>query len=472
MSWNTSLLTALRTLLTHCDAEDDATDTLTLSGRGGALEHLAAAVAALSSAGVHPRIIVDGNAVTLDEVAATDLWALTVGKRSLVTAVGFSPSDNETAVIFLSVTSFDRWASRQTALKDGFRWQDRLTILVEGLASAVSGPQLRCCSLGRELVDFDPQTKRFGTQAVLALVQIAPEAMTRQVGQSLLTTGDLANTEIACLRRWAERDAARLLADSVTYQRTQYSVALRGVRRVTMVLDEPTVAPTAADIDLMQNAAAWCFAEHRDARHALLIDRLALDAVEGASFITFLRSHLKSALQDARDRYRLVVLEKKDAATKETREVLKDVRAQADAYATKVRDLTSTFLRDLLAALLLIGLGLIGRMNSDSLRQLLEVEAVDMFFRILAGYFIVSAALQVATHWRDLFLTTTELHRWWLLTRSSLPGEELKRLLNEVIKPRRFTFFIAIGVVVLSNLGIALALWNWKSLLESVLPTS
>ncbi|WP_454261291.1 hypothetical protein [Pseudoxanthomonas mexicana] len=425
----------------------------------------------MESAGAHPRIIIDGHAVDLEDVASNDRWALTVGKRSLVRALGINAPAEEATVVFLSVGAFDRWACRQTALKEGFHWPDKLTILVEGLSGAVSGPQLRCCSLGQDLVEFDAQAKTFSAAAVSALVQIAPEAMTRQVGQSLLTKGDLASAEIACLRRWSERDAARLLTDSVTYQRTQYLVTLRGARRVTMALDEPTVAPTAADMELIQNAAVWCFAEHRDARHALLIDRLALDAVENGSFIAFLRIHLKSALQDARDRYRLVVLDKKDTATKETREVLKDVRAQADAYAAKVRDLTSTFLRDLLAALLLIGLGLLGRMSSDTLSQLLNVEAVDAFFRILAGYFIVSATLQVATHWRDLFLTTSELHRWWLLTRSSLPGEEIRRLLNDVIKPRRITFFVAIGVVAVSNLFIALALWNWQTLLASVLPS-
>lgn len=449
---------------------DDATDTLTLRSRDGEVGQLNETVAALVARDVRPRILLDNSPVELDEVSRGDMWTLTVAKASLITALGFVPAVNETAVLFLSPAAFDQWACRQTSLKEGFRWTDRLTILVDGLYGYVAGPKLRCAVLGQAVPAFDSQASTVDAQVVSALVQVAPEAMNRQVGQSFITQGNLDQAGFACLRRWAERDAARLLCDEVSYRQGQFLVTLRGTRRVSLVLDEPTNPPTKEELEQLQSAAAWCFAEHRDARHALLIDRLALDGSEGASFITYLRANLKAALQDARDRYRLVVLEKKDAAAKETREILKDVRAQADAYAAKVRDLTSIFLRDLVAALLLVGFGLLGKMNSETLGQLLDAKAVNAFFCVLAGYFVLSATLQIATHWRDLCLTTRELRNWWVLTRSSLPGDEVKRVLEDVIKPRRRMFYTAIWVVALSNVAIAIALWNWQLLLGLVIP--
>lgn len=468
MSWNVSLLTTLRALLSQCEAVDDATDTLTLHSVDGEVGQLNDTMSAFAAAGVRPQILLDSSPVSLDEVSHGDKWTLTTAKASLITALGFSPAANETVVLFLSPSAFDEWACRQTTLKEGFRWSDRLTILVDGLTGHVAGPKLRCGSLGQDLPAFDGQSATIDAHVVTALVQLAPEAMNRQVGQSFITHGNMEQADFVCLRRWAEHDAARLLCDEVTYRSGQFQVVLRGTRRVSMVLDKPTDSPTKEEVELLQSAAAWCFAEHRDARHALLIDRLALDGKEGDSFVTYLRTNLEAVLQDARDRYRLVVLEKKDAATKETREVLKDVRAQADAYAAKVRDLTSTFLRDLIAALLLVGFGLLGKMNSDALGQLLNAKAVNAFFCVLAGYFLLSATLQIATHWRDLVLTTRELRNWWGLTRSSLPGDEVKRVLDDVIKPRRQMFFIALWIVALSNLGIAVALWNWQLLLALV----
>jgi len=470
VSWNSSLLTTLRALLSQCEAVDDATDTLTLHSRDGDVGELSQTVAALAAAGVRPRILLDNSPVELDEVSQGGRWTLTAAKASLITAFGFTPASNEVVVLFFSPAAFDRWACRQTALKEGFRWPDRLTILVDSLSGHVAGPKLRCGNLEQDLPAFDTQAATIEPKVVSALVQIALEASNRQIGQAFITQGNLEHAEFACLLRWSERDAARLLCDEVAYRSDRFQVTLRGARRVSMVLDEPAIAPTKQEVELLQSSVVWCFAEHRDARHALLIDRLALDGKEDASFITYLRDNLKAALQDARDRYRLVVLEKKDAATKETREIMKDVRAQADAYAAKVRDLTSTFLRDLVAALLLVGFGLLGKINSEALGQLINAKAVNVFFCVLSGYFVLWATLQIATHWRDLTLTTRELRNWWFLTRSSLPGEEVKRVLDDVITPRRRMFFTALWVVALSNLAIAIALWNWKLLLAMVAP--
>ena len=129
MSWNASLLTTLRALLSQCEAVDDATDTLTLHSRDGDVEQLSQTVAVLAAAGVRPRILLDSSPVELDEVSQGDLWTLTIAKAPLITAFGFRPASNEAVVLFLSPAAFDQWACRQTALRDGFRWTDRLRVL-------------------------------------------------------------------------------------------------------------------------------------------------------------------------------------------------------------------------------------------------------------------------------------------------------------------------------------------------------
>lgn len=463
------LLNALRCLRDRCVFHDDVTDSLSIAHAGGALDLLGEAVRLLAESGVPHRLSVDGTAVSFEEMGTNDAWQLTLAKRNLTTALGFPCDADETVVIFLSVQAFESWASRQAALQDGFQWPRRLTIVVDGLDDVVAGPNLRCGSFDEALPDFDTGKSELVAQQVLPLVHLAPEATRRKVGQTFLTKGNLGNRSFAELLRWAERDAGQLLCSEVAHRNESLYAELKGGRRVSMPLDIPTSPPKPAEVDLVQQAASWCFTEHRDARHALLVDRLALDAKDGESFLLFLRSHLKGALQDARDQYQIVVLEKKDAAAKETREILKEVRTQADLYASKVRDLVSTFLRDLLAALLLIGLGLIGRIDSSALASISTSEPVNLFFKALALYFLLSGAFQVATHSRDLWLTTSELKRWWHLARTSLPSHEVTRLINEAIAPRRRTFITAVLVVLILNGGVALALWNWRCLLSSVL---
>ncbi|MGV1110434.1 hypothetical protein, partial [Xanthomonas translucens] len=85
-------------------------------------------------------------------------------------------------------------------------------------------------SRGDSLPAFDTEATTIEPKVVSALVQIAPEASNRQIGQSFITQGNLEHAEFACLLRWAERDAARLLCDEVAYRSPRFQVALRGAR--------------------------------------------------------------------------------------------------------------------------------------------------------------------------------------------------------------------------------------------------
>ncbi|REM96265.1 hypothetical protein DSI35_27195 [Mycobacterium tuberculosis] len=196
--------------------------------------------------------------------------------------------------------------------------------------------------------------------------------------------------------------------------------------------------------------------------------RLALDAKEAESVFDLLRRELPKALEVARQQFRVTVVERKDQSVKEQRELLKDVRSQAEIFSSKVRDLVSSFLRDILASMLLIGLGLIARLNSGELTKVSGSAAIDAFFKGLAVYFAISFVVQVAAHWRDLWLTSRELRRWWDLSRSQLPGSDVARIIGEVIRPRWITFLSGVGLLATLNVVMIASLWNWKALLEAL----
>ncbi len=470
MKLNQPLLDTLRALLART-AYLDNRDSLLVNGTADALPALHEYFEEAQRCGMHPVVNIDGESVALEEISDAMQWSVPIGKNGLIDKLGIPSDLQDQSILFFDQAAFKTWANRQVGLKERYGWPNKITLLIDGIEGSVSGPRIRASALGADFASFDEAANnQFPSKdSITSLVYLSSELTSHCILQTALTTGDIGSDDFAPLRRWAEQDAAVLLCNETALREGTPIAILRGGRRVSLPIGGQDLAPTKEQLLILQGAVSWAFSEHRDARHALLIDRLTLEVRDDDSLIGLLRRALPAALQDARERYQLFVIEQKDAAAKETREILKDVRTQADLFASKVRDLVSTFLRDLLASLLLIGLGLIGRLNGDGIGTLIESVPVDGFFRILSLYFAVSASLQIATHWRDLHLTTGELEKWWDATRAHLPGDKVNKLLIDGIRPRKVTFVFAVVLIGLLNGAVALALWKWKFVFQALL---
>src|SRR5690606_14845571 len=106
-------------------------------------------------------------------------------------------------------------------------------------------------------------------------------------------------------------------------------------------------------------------------RLKLLLDRLTLDLGTRSCYIESLHTHLAPALRQAQDSYGFVILDRKDAYVKEMREIMKDMKSQADLYAEKTRAITNALIRDFLGVLFIIALSFMGKFDRTNLHALL-----------------------------------------------------------------------------------------------------
>ena len=83
--------------------------------------------------------------------------------------------------------------------------------------------------------------------------------------------------------------------------------------------------------------------------------RLTLEIDESKSLIHELNLHLEKAFEEAIQRYNFAILERREKYISELKELLKDIKNQSDLYSQKIRNLLNNLLRDILAAILLIG---------------------------------------------------------------------------------------------------------------------
>jgi hypothetical protein len=469
--FNHSLLAALKQLLAvGCVAEED--DVIALSGTANSASALTLALPMCERAGLSVALQGDGVAINVDELTGVRRWSLTLDKAAMVPALGLVPVEGETIRLFFTKDAFDRWSSYRIILRSTAEpWPARLTIMVASLDVRVSGPSLRVGPISAVQNLFDTASlEHFPDKSTVArTVYMPPEIAARTLRQTALTYGDVDHPDFGILRTWAAQDAANLLADEISVRDPTTVAILRGGRRGELPLRGQELPISAADLAFRQDAIRWIFDEHVDSRHALVAERLRLEWRPNDTMESLVQRELPLAIPEARERYRDVVLERKDLAAKELRDVLKEVRTQADLYAAKVRDLIAGFLRDFLASLLLIGVGVLARVDGGKLHELADFAPANMFFRTLSIYFVISAMAQIFIQKRDLQLTGDELVAWLSAAREHLPSARLNSALDERIGPRRKFFTFALFVIGALNGLMAIALWNWRSILQLAL---
>ncbi len=257
------------------------------------------------------------------------------------------------------------------------------------------------------------------------------------------------------------------LSQELRFDGTRYQVVLRGLRKIEPYLSSRVEASYTRELnDVLRKIVVWIFEERRETRHKLLIDRVTLDYESGLDYIQCLGRTAERAWEQAKDSYGFVILERKDAYQKELREFMKDVRTQADLFASKIRELISGLSRDLIAVLLVIAVSVLGKVDIGTI----GTPAVQVFFKILAGYLVFSCILQLVAHHRDAFLAYDETSNWLRVLRNYSSAVELDERFTKPIKKRRFTFQVASGIVAAIYAAIAAVLWNAPSVVAHFVP--
>lgn len=449
---------------------------LVLSGDSADAQLLDSVLTLLDWADTHQvadalNFFIDESLVDSDEVRSllakgcTDPWKLVVRKSALQPA--FSQSAIQETVFFLSKDEFDSWVDNIDPLKNPdsqVAENKQLIIYSPSVQEPFGGPCLAVLPLrykGEVVFSEAPRLLPDSEQIILQ-VHLVPTTLIRLTPRSLsLTWGNCSQAAAEPFRRASANSLAACMVD-VLYGHSR--VVIKGVRRLEVPIyqhADPEI--TVEHLDVFERAVSWLYEERTDTRSRLLGDRISLDADKNKSLVANLAEHLDDSLTQAIEQYRFVVLDRKDEFVREQRELLKDIRKQAEVYAEKTRALVSAFSRDALAAFVFASLSL-GRIVDGS--TLTISPAGEVFFKILAGYFVISIFLQLIAAWRDISLSNEELLKWSHVSRDYLSKAEVDKHIVDDLGGRRRTFWtFMVGMIVIYG-ALAASSWNLHTLIK------
>lgn len=423
-----------------------------------------------------PVILISESTVTPDDLADGPFdgegWRLILAKTSL--AEQLQARDNENTLMFFSVKGFHQWLGTidPFAYPSGSEpdFCNPTTIRVYGLTQGIGGPSLWVLPIDADAPEL-PTTAIPSSAAVQGLIHVNTTDRSFRVCPNgfALTWGCQDQTAAAPLLRMSGLVVSACLVQELTRVNDNYEVTLRGTKRISLPLAGPKELVTPATLAMLIQTVSWVYEERAETRLRLVTDRLSIDSDPEDTFLSSLGANLEAALQQARDSYTFVILERKDAYFKEMRELMKDLKSQADLYAAKVRDLVGSLTRDVLGVLVFISFSFIGKFDHKNLMALLASDELSLLVKFLAGYLVLSGALQLLTNWRDAKLSYNESEKWLDFLQNYTSRKERKEGFLSLLQKRRTTLYFAMWISGFSYCFLGILTWNLPSLIQRLL---
>lgn len=418
-----------------------------------------------------PTLRLDDQYAYLEDIsnagASFNNWMLIAPKTTSFTQ-SLRARDDENTLVFFSVNGLHQWLQAFDPFNPSSDSSSDLTskattIRVHGLQSGFGGQLLWILPLDSGPPSDIPTAPALPTtEDVHKLIHVVTTSKAIRVSpQSFaLTWGDIDTPEAVPLVTICAKVLSASIVQELRPLDEEYQVTIHGAKRVSLhLVNNASTMPSKA-LQLLMDAVVWVYEERSETRLKLVMDRLSLDVDSESNIVSELIKHLEEALQQAKDSYTFVILERKDAYHKEMRELLKDVRAQADLYASKVRDLVSALTRDMLGIFFFLGFSFVGRFDRLKLHDTLTSVEFSLLVKFLAGYLVISCALQLITHWQDAQLAFKETAKWRTALKNYTSRQENETLLLGPISVRRKVLWIAMGITALMYFMLAVVTWN------------
>lgn len=338
---------------------------------------------------------------------------------------------------------------------------------VYGLEKGVWGPQLKVLGLDEPLPGKG-SSKLPDDQTVSSHVKVTSIGNLKLKPQSWeITDGDTLSSVAKVIRGKSARVLTACLGQQVVHDAGGITVTLRGGRRIDLLLDS-----TPDDYQVLpklNEALEWVYAERTETRIKLLAEALSVELGGASSLMTGLRKYLAEALDQARDSYGFVILERKDAYYKELRDFMKDMKGQADQYASKVRDLVAALARDVVGVLVLVGFSFIGKFDVSNLQALITSPAFALLCKGLAGYLFFSSALLMLATYRDADLALNEVRAWFKIMQNYTSSDDFTEKVLGPLTKRRTFLFIMMAIIGGLYLGAILLVISLPSTVPAVM---
>lgn len=166
----------------------------------------------------------------------------------------------------------------------------------------------------------------------------------------------------------------------------------------------------------------------------LFAERISLDINQESTLYASLYPILSDVYSQIKEQYSYIMYDRKDAYQKELKDLLKDVKNITDLFSSKIRNILANLLRDVLAALILIGITLFSKVSEVS--ALSDNHLISYVFKAFGIYFWSSAILQTIFDYIDINRTFMELDYWKNITRSYISTSKFNEYKEQTVNKR------------------------------------
>ncbi len=419
------------------------------------LENLLAYLKSFGSQNVL-TVKLDGENIQIDELneylnSLFGTWNIHLNKNALV-------SQNSKENFFCSLSSLTLWLDKLDPFdtENPFHKFSPLVIFSEGINQSVIGNLFQIMPFGSVENFGNSSFKIPQSNDVSKIVHsITTKEVTINPAHFVFTSVGKTELEMKLYKLASLTLAASVVNEFYSAER----IIIDGIKRIELRLHNSNDSISKATYQNLLTLVSWIYEEKITTRQKLFADRITLELDESKSFIAALTEHLETSLLQAQQRYNFVILERKDKYISELKDLLKDIRNQSDLYSQKIRTLLSNLLRDVLAAIILVGFTLFTKF-SDNI-QLDKELLLTYVFNGLALYYVISIVLQAIIDFTDIYISNKEIFYWKNTTKELLPEKEFKTHIQKSLKSRKISLWLIYPLIAFIYLLVAFACFRF-----------
>lgn len=208
----------------------------------------------------------------------------------------------------------------------------------------------------------------------------------------------------------------------------------------------------------------WVFDndENCSVKKNLFTDRISIDLENDVTLYDGIKNWLPDIEYQIKEQYRFILLDRKAEYQSELKDILNDIKGITDAFSDKIRSILSNLLRDVLAALVLVGITLFSQI--EDLKKLSENNLINYVFYAFGIYFLASIILQVIFDSMDINKSIKDLEYWKSITHNYISKSQFDVYKKETLGKRFKYMVIYYIIIVLLYVGISITCFNYSSI--------
>lgn len=213
----------------------------------------------------------------------------------------------------------------------------------------------------------------------------------------------------------------------------------------------------------------WVFenSDNCSVKKNLFTDRVSLDLENSSNLYDGLNGRIDDIESQIKEQYRFILMDRKAEYQSELKALLNDIKSITDTFSDKVRSILSNLLRDVLAALVLVGISLFSQI--DDIQKLYDNNLINYVFNAFGLYFIVSIILQVIFDGIDMNKSIKDLEYWKNITHNYISKKQFEIYKQETLG-KQFKYMITYYIIIsLFYVVISISCFNYSVIWNKLL---